>query len=78
MNNRNYFLQDGGIITAACAADFVTKLRESSRFDSVCTDQEYMFNFADRYRDQTGKVIRADSPDNFLQDLLASGYVSVK
>ena len=54
MNNRNYLLQDGGTITATCAADFVTKLREGSRFDSECTDQEYMFNFADRYRDQTG------------------------
>lgn len=28
MNNRNYLLQDGGTITATCAADFVTKLRE--------------------------------------------------
>lgn len=39
-----YTLQDGGKITATCAADFVTKLRESSRFDSECTDQEYMYH----------------------------------
>ena len=39
-----YILQDGGKITATCAADFVTKLRESSRFDSECTDQEYMYH----------------------------------
>lgn len=78
MNNRNYTLQDGGTITANCAADFVTKLRESSRFDSECTDQEYMYNFADRYRDLTGKVIRADSPENFMDDLLTSGYMTVK
>ena len=37
-----YTLQDGGIIAASCPADFVTKLRESSRFDSECTDQEYI------------------------------------
>lgn len=73
--NRNYFLQDGGTITATCAADFVTKLRESSRFDYECTDQEYMFNFADRYRDQTGKVIRANSPENFLEDLIVEKYI---
>ena len=78
MNNRNYLLQDGGTITATCAADFVSKLREGSRFDSECTDQEYMFNFADRYRDQCGKVVRADSPENFLNDLIAFGYVTVK
>lgn len=39
-----YTLQDGGIIAASCPADFVTKLRESSRFDSECTDQEYMYH----------------------------------
>ena len=38
-----YTLQDGGIITATCASDFVTKLRESSRFDSACTDHEYLY-----------------------------------
>lgn len=73
-----YTLQDGGKITATCAADFVTKLRESSRFDSECTDQEYMYHFADRFHDQTGHVIRADSSDHFLEDLSTYGYVNVK
>lgn len=70
-----YTLQDGGKITATCAADFVTKLRESSRFDSRCTDQEYMYHFADRYHDQTGHVVRADNPERFVEDLLSSGYM---
>lgn len=48
------------------------------RFDSECTDQEYMYRFADRYHDQSGLVIRADSPDHFLADLLAFGYINVK
>ena len=78
MNNTIYFLQDGGTITAACATEFVTKLREGSRFDSEHTDQEYMYRFADRYHDQTGKIIRADSPDHFLEDLIGFGYVAVK
>ena len=73
-----YTLQDGGKITATCAADFVTKLREGSRFDSQCTDQEYMYHFADRFHDQTGNVIRADSPEHFLEDLSTYGYVSVQ
>lgn len=72
-----YLLQDGGTITATCAADFVTHLREGSRFDYDCTDQEYMYRFADRYFDQTGHTVRADSPDHFLADLLASGYASL-
>lgn len=73
--NTTYLLQDGGTITATCAADFVTRLRESSRFDYDCTDQEYMYHFADRYHDQTGHTIRADSPEHFLDDLKATGYV---
>lgn len=73
-----YTLQDGGTITATCAADFVTKLRESSRFDSECTDQEYMYQFADRFHDQTGNVIRADSAEHFLEDLFICNYVNVK
>jgi hypothetical protein len=73
-----YLLQDGGTITATCAADFVTRLREGSRFDYDCTDQEYMYRFADRYFDQTGHTVRADSPEHFLADLLASGYVDAK
>lgn len=73
-----YTLQDGGTITASCPADFVTKLREGSRFDSECSDQDYIYRFADRYHDQTGHVIRADSPEHFLEDLSTYSYVSVK
>lgn len=71
-----YTLQDGGTITTTCPAEFITKLRESSRFDSECTDQEYMYHFADRFHDQTGDVIRADSPEHFMEDLLSTGYIS--
>ena len=73
-----YTLQDGGIIAASCPADFVTKLRESSRFDSECTDQEYMYHFADRFHDQAGHVVRADTPEHFLKDLLSNGYMKVE
>lgn len=76
--NTTYTLQDGGTITATCPADFVTQFRESSRFDSSCTDQEYMYHFADRYRDQSGHTIRADSPEHFLDDLITFQYANVK
>lgn len=72
---KTYQLQDGGTITATCVADFVTKLRQSSRFDSECTNQEYMYHFADRYHDQTGNVIRTDTSEHFLEDLVAFGYI---
>lgn len=73
---KTYHLQDGGTITATCASDFVSQLRQSSLFDSNCSDQDYMYHLADRFHDQTGIVVRADSPDNFLSDLLQAGFIS--
>lgn len=75
--NTTYKLQDGGTITATCPSDFVTNLRESSRFDSECTDAEYMANFAERYRQYSGHVLRTDTPDNFLEDLLKYDYAKI-
>lgn len=74
---RTYILQDGGTITASCAQEFVTNLRQGSRFDSHHTDQEYMYRFADRCHDQTGHIIRADTPEHFLDDLISCGYAKV-
>ncbi|EKN09444.1 MULTISPECIES: hypothetical protein [Parabacteroides] len=77
MESRIFSLQDGGTITATCASDFVTKLRESSRFDFDCTDAEYMVNFADRFMQMSGQTVRTDSPDHFLEDLLKYDYAKL-
>lgn len=71
-----YKLEDGSVITASSASEFVTKLRESSKFDSNCTDAEYMKNFAHRQNVTSGAVIRTDTSSNFLDDLKDIGYVS--
>lgn len=70
-----YRLEDGSVITALSSSDFVTKLRESSMFDSDCTDAEYMVNFASRMQVQSGAIIRTDSPENFVNDLKDTGYI---
>lgn len=70
-----YKLKDGDTIVATSPTDFVTQLREGSRFDSDGTDQEYMYRFAHRCEVQTGALIRTDSPENFMQDLLDTGYI---
>ena len=76
MKKKTYTLQDGDTIIASCASEFVTQLRLGSRFDSECTDAEYMVSFAERYRQQTTAVIRSDTAENFLYDLSDSGYIS--
>jgi hypothetical protein len=72
---KTYNLLDGGTITATSPEDFVTKLREGSRFDSECTNQEFMHNFAHRYRELHGVDIDTDSFESFVNSLTAAGYI---
>ena len=68
-------LKDGGSIAATSPADFVSKLHSGSFFDSQGTDQEYMKRFARRILELEGSVVRTDSADNFLSDLINCGFV---
>lgn len=77
MKTVNYLLRDGGKITATSASQFVTRLRESSRFDSDCSDEEYMSSFADRFAELHGVPVATDTPESFLDSLMRCGYVSV-
>ncbi|MDD4440129.1 MAG: hypothetical protein PHS04_19155 [Tissierellia bacterium] len=72
---RTYRLADGGIITANSPIDFLTKLRESSKFNSDVSDAEFMKFLADRMKIYDGSIIRTDSQENFISDLLKSGYI---
>lgn len=65
---QTYHLLDGGQITAASPEEFVRLLREGSRFDYDCTDQEYMENFARRYGELHGVSVATDTPEHFLTD----------
>lgn len=72
---KTYNLLDGGTITATSPEDFVTKLREGSRFDSECTNQEFMQNFARRYRELHGVDIETNSSETFIDSLITAGYI---
>ena len=61
-------------ITASDAKEFVHELRTGSWMDSNCTDEQYMCNFAERYVIQAGVRIATDTPENFLADLIRTGY----
>nr|DAV70595.1 MAG TPA: hypothetical protein [Caudoviricetes sp.] len=72
---KTYNLLDGGTITATSPEDFVTQLREGSRFDSECTNQEFMRNFSRRYMELHGVNISFESMENFVNDLVLHGYI---
>lgn len=72
---KTYNLLDGGTITATSPEDFVTQLREGSRFDSECNNQEFMHNFARRYQELHGVDIISDSFESFVNSLIQLGYI---
>lgn len=74
MNKKTYMLPGDERIVARNAEEFVRELRQRSWMDSECTDEEYMHNFAERYVIQAGVRIATDTPENFLSDLVRTGY----
>lgn len=72
---KEYRLKDGGLIKASSPQEFVTRLREGSKFDSHLTDDEYMKAFAERFKIQTGKELPIDTSEHFMKALIGWGYV---
>lgn len=69
-----YTLRDGGKVAATSPQDFVSQLHRGSWFDSHGTDREYMERFASRLQELDGTRVRTDTAENFLADLLESGF----
>ncbi len=72
-----YKTEDGDTFNAVSPQDLVEHLRNSSRFASGETTADFMVGFADRYWEWNQTTIRADSPENFVEDLLQTGYLTV-
>ena len=70
-----YELKDGGVINASTPGEFLTNLRKSSRFDSDCSDEQYMKNFAERFKIQTGTVLDTSSPEAFVEGLQKAKFI---
>ena len=73
---KKYYLKDGEVIHAESPCQFVTELRQGSMFDSDCTDEEYMRNFADRYKIYSGVDMHYGNADEFLNILIETGYIN--
>lgn len=72
---KKVYTAGGDLIVASSSQEIVTALREGSRFDSEGTNEQYMYRFCDRYYDYCNKVVRADTADHFVEDLLKYGYL---
>ena len=69
---------DNHKIVAYSPEEFLRQLHAGSHFDSEGTDMEYMQRFAHRLQEFEGYLVSTDSPDAFLADLIAHGFVSVE
>jgi hypothetical protein len=66
---------DDQIIKASSNLDIVNQLKNGGRFTADETPTEYIKGFAERMNEYNGRQIRSDSIDNFIEDLMASGYL---
>jgi len=70
-----YTLKDGDRGGATPPAPLPHQLRTGSRFDSQGTDNDYMVRFAHRLQELEGYLVSTESPEAFLADLIAHGFV---
>ncbi|MDR2926867.1 MAG: hypothetical protein LBV41_01495 [Cytophagaceae bacterium] len=72
---KKYFIKNDEVIHAESPFQFVTELRQGSWFDSDCTDEEYMKNFAGRYKISSGIDMKYSNAEEFLNILIETGFV---
>lgn len=67
---------DNQTLQATTPTEVVTELWESSRFGEADRDA-YRSGFAKRQLEYDGSVIRSDSDENFVADLIENGILEV-
>ena len=69
-----YKTEEGELIEGNSPTEIVEKLRDGGRFTANQKTDEYMKGFAERWKQYSGNEIRFDSADNFVNDLLETGF----
>lgn len=61
-------------ISARCPVEFLIRYRQGS-YHPEPTAREFMENVAYRAGEWNGSIVRIDTPENFLTDLMDGGFV---
>lgn len=64
-------------IEAASPMEFLQKMHKAAHVPAP-SDHEFMVDVARRCKLQSGDSISSDNPTNFLDDLIATGFVSIE
>ena len=73
---KKYKMLGGGFITALTNAELVHILNSKSYFGYKDNPEEFMQLTAEACLLQNGSVIRFDTYDNFVADLIAKGFLT--
>lgn len=68
---------EGEIVEGNSPFEIVANLKGSGRFVAEQSIEEYMERFAKRLLDYDGKVVRCDTTENFVSDLIDVGFIEL-
>lgn len=71
-----YLTEEGEPITGDSPSELIESLRTGSKFAFEQTTDEFMLGFAERWKHYSGEDIRIDTHANFIEDLIAQGFLS--
>ena len=72
----SYQLNNGQIVTAKTKVDFIMQLNNLSWFNHQDTMIAFMKSTSDMCNIQKGCIIRYDTIENFIDDLIANDFIS--
>lgn len=70
-----YKTEDGELIEGNSPIEIVRNLRDGGRFTADQADDQYMKGFSERWKEYSGNKVRFDSAENFVNDLVKTGYL---
>ena len=72
-----YKTKDGEVIEGFTSDEVVNKIKNGSRFDGEKSMSEFIEDMSKRMNVYDGSVVRHQSPELFVEDLLACGWLKI-
>jgi hypothetical protein len=70
-----YKTDEGELIEGNSPIEIVRALRNGGRFCAEQADDEYMSGFAARWKEYSENIVRFDTAENFVDDLVKTGFL---
>jgi indole-3-glycerol phosphate synthase len=70
-----YKTKDGLTFKAHTYSQIIAAIRKSSKFDSDCSNEEFICRFAKRYKTAGGISLSVETTKKFIEDLINNEYL---